>query len=465
MAQIISNYQIDSVIGEGGMGKVYLGSFIDAPQKKVAIKELNAEQATDPNIRLRFQREAEILAKLEHPGIVKFYDFKYQNGLFYLVMEYVHGKSLSEYILAKDVTIGFEQRIELFKKILEALHYAHERHIVHRDIKPSNVMVTPNNEVKVLDFGIARIKDNNSKQTTFGTILGTPMYMSPEQIKGFTADHRSDIYSLGVLLHFMLSKSPPYDEKSVSEYEIKTNVIRNALPRLVNIDASIPPNMQSIIDKATDKNMTKRFQTCAEFKKSLNPISNNFIMKTIIIGRDSNCDIVLNDSSISRRHAELSVINGQYIYRDVSSNGSFIGGKKTTGTKEVIYPGTEILLAGKIPLPWTTVQSLLPLSPIEVNLNSEKTTISPPQYQSSNINDGGSTYKPIRPQNFKVASILVLVFCGILWGAIAYSYASKVDNFYDNGQYNKAEEYSNKAKTWCIVGVCVLAFFLIISIA
>ncbi|NJO03853.1 MAG: serine/threonine protein kinase, partial [Bacteroidia bacterium] len=179
--------------------------------RRAAIKALHPNFVSNPNIRERFKNEASTLAHFQHPNIVALYDYvETPTGLF-LIMEYVEGKPMDDYIRQVSGPIPEDRTARLFVRILDAFDYAHNRGVIHRDIKPSNIMITPQEEVKILDFGIAKIIGGVSKNlTNAGTRMGTVLYMSPEQVKGQEVDRRSDVYSLGVTLFQMLTGRSVY---------------------------------------------------------------------------------------------------------------------------------------------------------------------------------------------------------------------------------------------------------------
>ena len=264
----ILNYRIESLLGEGGMGNVYLGLHTHL-NRKVAVKALHPVLARNFEIRERFKNEASALSQLNHPNIVALHDYIEQDNEAYLVMEFVDGIPLDEYIQKVSGPIPEEKAIKLFTQILDGVAYAHSKNIIHRDVKPSNFLVTNEGIVKILDFGIAKILSETShKLTKTGAKIGTILYMSPEQIKGLVVDKKTDIYSLGVTLFQMLSGKCPYDESS-TEYEISKKIVEEPLPRAKDFYICVSARMQSIIDKATAKNPTSRFSDCDEFKKYL----------------------------------------------------------------------------------------------------------------------------------------------------------------------------------------------------
>ncbi len=268
----ILNYKLIALLGEGGMGSVYVGSHIQLG-RKAAIKILHQNLVKNSMIRERFKNEASTLANLKHPNIVGLYDYlETENGLC-LIMEYVQGKPLDNYIQTVSGVINENLAVHLFSQILDGFQYAHSQGVVHRDIKPSNLIITPENDVKILDFGIAKILDNNNNKslTQDGTRMGTVLYMSPEQVTGVPVDNRSDIYSLGVTLFQMVTGRCPYQEEGNTEFAIFSEIVHNPLPRANTFYIGVSDMMQAIIDKATAKNPDERFQSCAEFKQAFSP--------------------------------------------------------------------------------------------------------------------------------------------------------------------------------------------------
>ncbi len=277
----VLNYRIISALGEGGMGNVYVAQHTQLG-RQVAIKALHANLVSNPLIRERFKNEAATMAHLQHNSIVSLYDYlEATNGLF-LIMEYVQGKPLDAYIQTVSGPIPEDKVIDFFLQILDGFEYAHNQGVVHRDIKPSNLVITPKGEVKILDFGIAKLLAGSSKSLTqAGTRMGTVLYMSPEQVKGLDVDRRSDIYSLGITLFQMLTGRCPYNEETATEYEVYHQIVNTPLPRAKTFYPTVSDRMQKIIDKATAKNLADRFQSCAEFKRALQGQGLNNLAQTM----------------------------------------------------------------------------------------------------------------------------------------------------------------------------------------
>ena len=263
----ILNYEIKSLIGEGGMGAVYMAEHLQV-NRKVAIKVLHPKFLKNEEIKQRFKNEAATLSHLHHPNIVGLFDYLEDESGLYLIMEYVDGVQLDDYIINTTGPMPEEKAIPLIKQILSAFAYAHEKGVVHRDIKPANIIITKTNEVKILDFGIAKILGESNNMTKTGTQMGTVFYMSPEQVQGKKADVRSDIYSLGVTFYQMLTGVNPY-QNITTEYEVYTKIVKEDLPPANQIYPGVSAYLVSILKFALEKDPDLRFQNCNEILKAL----------------------------------------------------------------------------------------------------------------------------------------------------------------------------------------------------
>ncbi|MBK9451976.1 MAG: serine/threonine protein kinase [Bacteroidetes bacterium] len=260
---VIQNYRLVRKLGEGGMGEVWLAEHLTIA-RKVAIKVLHAQYARNPKIQQRFRNEAATLSKLKHPNIVALYDFIESDSDIYLVMEYVEGRNLEEVVRTDTGPMPTAKLLQIFKQILSAVGYAHQQGVVHRDIKPSNFMIGDDGVVKVLDFGIAKLLEDDQHLTKTGLRMGTTFYMSPEQVNTEAVDHRSDIYSLGVTLFFLATGKAPY-EGETSEYKVFDQIVRTPLPAGRTVYVGVAPEVDAVIAKATKKAPADRFQGCGEF--------------------------------------------------------------------------------------------------------------------------------------------------------------------------------------------------------
>lgn len=266
--KIIQNYEVLRPLGEGGMGEVWLAKHTLLP-RQAAIKSLHPQLLKNESVRVRFKNEAATLAKLQHRNIVALLDYTEDHEGAYLIMEYVDGRDLSDYITEINGPIVEPQLTDLFGQILEGFEYAHSKKIVHRDIKPSNFIITSDGTVKVLDFGIAKMLDEvDMSLTKTGTRMGTVLYMSPEQVRGEPVDERSDIYSLGVTLFQMATGQCPYDSNT-TEFHVYNQIVNDELPAATTIYPGVSAGIESLIRKATSKNPANRFQNCGEFLAAL----------------------------------------------------------------------------------------------------------------------------------------------------------------------------------------------------
>jgi serine/threonine-protein kinase len=261
IGQVFGNYKIEQKLGEGGMGEVFRG--VDMMlEREVAIKFLRPELASQAQVVERFRSEAVTLAKLNHPNIATLYSFMRQGDSFIMVLEFVRGVTL-DHVIQQRGAIAVDQALPIFCQMLDGIQEAHNYGIIHRDIKPANMMLTEKGTLKVLDFGIARIL-GTARMTRQGNIIGTIEYMSPEQVRGFETDARSDIYSLGMLLYEMLTGRCPFDIQN--EFELmKAQIEQYPMPPR-QLNPAIPEVVEQAIWKSIAKDPAQRFQNAAEFR-------------------------------------------------------------------------------------------------------------------------------------------------------------------------------------------------------
>ncbi|MCA9581049.1 MAG: serine/threonine protein kinase [Myxococcales bacterium] len=256
MAELIGNNRILGEIGSGGMATIYRA--VQEPLgRMVAIKALKASIAIDSQFAERFQREARFMASLQHENIIHVHDFVVEGDSMYIVMEYVRGIDLYD-LLEKTPQLVPEVAAIVALQVARALDYAHFRGIIHRDIKPANVMISHQGEVKLMDFGIAR-DDTLSDLTETGTGLGTPSYMSPEQILGDKLDFRSDIFSLGIVLYQMLTGQKPFVEDDARTVMQKIRLDRYMSPR--RLRPGVPRPLERILARCMEKMPANRYPT------------------------------------------------------------------------------------------------------------------------------------------------------------------------------------------------------------
>lgn len=266
MSAANTQYIIQRKLGEGGMGMVYLAEDT-VLERLVAIKELNIATApVSESQGNRFQQEALALARLNHPNITHLYAFLPKDDTYWMVMEYVNGKTLEEWLQIQG-PMQPAVACSILVQILDGLHHAHRKGIIHRDLKPSNVMISEDGEVKITDFGIARIK-NSQRITQHGKSVGTLEYMAPEQIQGKEGDERTDIYAAGNILYELLCGQPPF--RADTDYHLMKAKLEQAPPLLPALATVSPAALKHIILKALERNPEKRYESVTAFKDALN---------------------------------------------------------------------------------------------------------------------------------------------------------------------------------------------------
>ena len=259
-------YEVVSELGRGSMGVVYEG-FDPVIGRRIAIKTMLTEGLTSQEFqefKARFQREAQAAGVLSHPNIVNVFDYGEDSGILYLIMEYLEGKSL-EKLVEEQGMLPIQTIIPMYDQVCSALDHAHQHSVVHRDIKPANIMILHNGLVKVTDFGIAKMMSMGMTQA--GQVLGTPNYMSPEQVKGRQVDGRSDIFSLGIILYDLVTGEMPFGGQNITTVIYKI-INENPIPPR-ELDATIHPGLSYVICKALAKNPDERYQTCRELADDL----------------------------------------------------------------------------------------------------------------------------------------------------------------------------------------------------
>lgn len=324
----MSGYSIIREIGKGGMGSVFEAK--SQSGERVALKMMSAKAAAHQDYKEMFDLEVHSLKKLSHPSIVNIVGepFSDSAGNLYLPMEYVEGRTISQ--IVQDPAHGpykEDEALSVFSQLLDVFSYIHRNACIHRDVKPSNVMIRPNGTVCVIDFGIAK-DSKTSTGKTIGRVVGTDGYMSPEQANGLNIDHRTDIYSLGCLLHYMLSGTHAITKKS-NDYETICAILDNEFPLLSDKGIKVSKRTQDAIIKAVNKNMMFRFQTAEDFKYALQP-SRSSDQYVVTVGR-TGCDINMPGEYVSKRHLDLIFTpqtgSTHVVIRDRSTNGTGVDGR------------------------------------------------------------------------------------------------------------------------------------------
>lgn len=307
-------YEIQEIVGVGGMSVVYK-AYDNVDDRVVAVKILKDEFLTNDDFVRRFKNESKAIALLSHPNIVKVYDVSFGEKLQYIVMEYVDGITLKEYI-QKQGAITWNDALFFTTQILKALQHAHDKGIVHRDIKPQNIILLPNGNIKVADFGIARFSRSETRTLT-DTAIGSVHYISPEQAKGEFTDEKADIYSVGVVLYEMLAGKVPFEAESAVSVALMQ--LQNNAKRLTEINPDIPLGLEQICIHAMQKDPKDRYQSATEMLLDVEEIINN--PKTVFdysyFVDKSPTKYISNTDKIT---AETPVINEKPIEKAVDSD-------------------------------------------------------------------------------------------------------------------------------------------------
>ena len=262
--KINDRYEIIRSIGEGGMANVYLG-YDTILDRNVAIKVLRGDLSNDEKFVRRFQREALSASSLAHPNIVEMYDVGEDDGTYYIVMEYVEGKTLKQ-LLKKRGTLTLSEAIDIMSQLTDGMAHAHDSYIIHRDLKPQNIMIKDDGQIKITDFGIAMAL-NATQLTQTNSVMGSVHYLPPEQASGKGCTIKSDIYSMGIIFYELLSGSLPFRGDNAVEIALKH--MREPLPSLREEHPEIPQSIENIIRKATAKNPKNRYETAREMHEDL----------------------------------------------------------------------------------------------------------------------------------------------------------------------------------------------------
>jgi eukaryotic-like serine/threonine-protein kinase len=261
----IGQYQITERLATGGAGEVYAG--IDTKVgREVAIKFLRPELASDPSYVDRFLAEAKSLGSLNHPNIATLYALPQEDDHVCMIMELVRGRTVEQLVQDRRCKLWIRESLAIVAQVADGLSYAHEQGVIHRDIKPSNLMVTESGRVKIMDFGIARVRGSD-RMTRVGSAVGTPLYMSPEQCRGLEGDERSDIYSLAIVLYELLAGAPPF--KGATDFEVTKAHLSTQPPPLIPRIAGLEPPLESAIMIALSKRPEQRFPSMRSFSDAI----------------------------------------------------------------------------------------------------------------------------------------------------------------------------------------------------
>ncbi len=266
--QQIGKYRVNRLIGEGGMGRVYEASD-PIINRRVAIKTISQQVLQNPETRARFIREAQAAGQLSHPNLITIHDIGEDGDLPFIVMEYLEGEELTGFI--SKGRLALDVKLRLMIDMCQGLAYAHEKGLIHRDIKPANIFVTMQQQVKILDFGLARGLESELTQT--GNVVGTPSYMAPEQVRGEPIDQRADIFSAGVVLYELLSGRKPFKADSVAALIFQ--VLEHQPEPVDRLDPNLPGELATVVQRALAKNPAERYQRVDEMLADLKRIKNH----------------------------------------------------------------------------------------------------------------------------------------------------------------------------------------------
>jgi serine/threonine protein kinase len=259
----IGKYRVLGRIGHGAMGEVFKAH--DAVLNRfVAIKTIAADLKSDDTLRKRFEREAQSAARLNHPNVVTVYDFGEEQDKVYMAMELLEGHDLKQAIASRTLP-DLLGRLSIMEQICDGLAFAHAAEIIHRDLKPANIHLQPNGQVKIMDFGLARL--SGSEMTRTGMVMGTPHYMSPEQVRGERADARSDIFALGCVFYEMLTYTKPFDADSM--HAVLFKVMQEEPPSLADVAPETPAVLVEILERCLLKDPEERFQNAGELRDAM----------------------------------------------------------------------------------------------------------------------------------------------------------------------------------------------------
>jgi formylglycine-generating enzyme required for sulfatase activity len=269
---IANRYNLEAVLGHGGMSTVYKAVDTNL-HRTVAVKLIHPHLTNEPEFVRRFEQEAAAVARLRHPHIIQVYDFNHDGDIYYIVLEYVAGETLQdrlEVLNALKQRLPLPQTIQIMATVADTVAYAHERGMIHRDLKPANVMLNPQGQPILMDFGVAKML-GDSHLTATGTIIGTARYMSPEQASGEHPDKRTDIYSLGVILYEMITGQLPFDGDS--DVAILMKHVNQPVPDIRQIQSGTPELLVAVIEKALAKKPADRYQTATDMAKALRAVN------------------------------------------------------------------------------------------------------------------------------------------------------------------------------------------------
>src|SRR5882724_5610263 len=310
--QTLGRYQLERVLGKGAMGIVY--EALDPKlHRKVAIKTIlisQLDEETAKDFSMRFVREAHAVARLNHPNIVQVYDFGEEGDIAYLVMEFIRGDELKS-TLSTGRQFDRKECVRIMSELLDALDFAHEAGVIHRDIKPANVMLDSQGRTKLTDFGVARVTDSDrthAERTQAGTVVGTPAYLSPEQLQGLPIDRRTDVFSAGVILYQFLTGQKPFAGEGA--WTVQKKIVQDDPPAPSSINVALSPEFDRVVAKALAKDPNQRFATARQFAEALRRAAEGKpalleVEPTLVVPRDAPASQTTHPEALRSGEMEL----------------------------------------------------------------------------------------------------------------------------------------------------------------
>jgi serine/threonine-protein kinase len=403
-------YQIEELLGQGGMSAVYKATDPNL-RRVVAVKMIHPHLSDNEEFVKRFEEEAAAVAQLRHPNIIQVYDFNQYDGAYYMVLEFVPGETLQDRLKRIDAAgrqLPFDDAARFIIDICEAANYAHVRGMIHRDIKPANVMLDTQNKAILMDFGIAKIV-GGQQHTATGAVIGTALYMAPEQIRGEKIDERVDVYAIGVTLFEMLHGQPPYEADSAMTLMMMH--LNDPIPDLRELQPHAPDELIAVVEKALAKDRTQRYQSAAEMAAALQGVLDRTEgqvpagAKTVAVA-DSH-----PDAATTKQAVEAAAVSGA-----AAVGAATTGGTAAASTVPVDAGGAR-------------ESQVVPVAPAAGGAPPQSIGATAGVADAAPTDDAASTPPPQgtapRRRNTPLliggAALLVLLLCVVVGGALAFS--------------------------------------------
>jgi serine/threonine protein kinase len=322
MLEQIGKYKILEKIGQGAMGEVYK-AHDPILNRFVAVKTISGDLGSDDQLRKRFQREAQSAARLNHPNIITVYDYGEEQGKIYMAMELLDGADLKQAI-ARRAEMSLDEKLSIVDQIAEGLAFAHAHDVVHRDLKPANIHLLGNGQVKIMDFGLARL--GGSEMTRTGMVMGTPHYMSPEQVRGERADAKSDVFALGCVFYELITYRKPFDADSM--HSVLFKVMQEEPAPVIQVTPGTPAVLSQVIERAMAKHPSQRFANAGEFRSALHRA-----MQAVATGRGEQGlpDLAVPPPTPSARGADSSAMASASGSASAVRTGSSVSAPRPAG--------------------------------------------------------------------------------------------------------------------------------------